>query len=86
MLICPTAVYIPVIYFFFPETRQRSLEDINAQFGETVAVHYFNATEEEEVKEYAKSIEIEEMGGNRQTTDATREVEVGRTPLEAKHA
>ena len=85
VLICPTAVYIPVIYFFFPETRQRSLEDINAQFGETVAVHYFNATEEEE-KEYAKAIEIQEMGGNRQATDATREVEVGRTPLEAKHA
>jgi MFS family permease len=85
VLICPTAVYIPVIYFFFPETRQRSLEDINAQFGETVAVHYFNATEEEE-KEYARAIEIEEMGGNRQATPATREVEVGRTSLEAKHA
>jgi MFS family permease len=85
VLICPTAVYIPVIYFFSPETRQRSLEDINAQFGETVAVHYFNATEEEE-KEYARAIEIEEMGANRQATNATREVEVGRTSLEAKHA
>jgi MFS family permease len=85
VLICPTAVYIPVIFFFFPETRQRSLEDINAQFGETVAVHYFNATEEEE-KEYAKAIETEEMRGSRQATDATREVEVGRTLWEAKRA
>lgn len=55
-------MYIPVIYFFFPETMNRSLEDINAQFGEDVAVHYFGATEEEE-KEYAKAIETEELAG-----------------------
>lgn len=59
VLLIPTALYIPVIYFFFPETMNRSLEDINAQFGEDVAVHYFGATEEEE-REYAKAIEEEE--------------------------
>lgn len=37
VLIIPTTIYIPVIYFFFPETKKRSLEDINAQFGEVVA-------------------------------------------------
>lgn len=42
----------------FPETRQRSLEDINAQFGETVAVRYFHATEEDE-KQYNHAIEVE---------------------------
>ncbi|KAF9892087.1 hypothetical protein FE257_002493 [Aspergillus nanangensis] len=40
VLIIPTAIYIPVIYFFFPETKQRSLEDISAQFGEVVAVEF----------------------------------------------
>ncbi|KAK4502547.1 hypothetical protein PRZ48_005972 [Zasmidium cellare] len=62
VLLIPTALYIPVIYFFFPETMNRSLEDINAQFGEEVAVHYFGATEEEE-REYAKAIENEESSG-----------------------
>jgi hypothetical protein len=72
-----------VIYFFFPETRQRSLEDINAQFGETVAVHYFNVTEEEE-KEYAKAIEVEEISGHGLATDAIHEVESGRLSVEAR--
>lgn len=62
VLLIPTAVYIPVIYFFFPETMNRSLEDINTQFGEDVAVHYYGATEEEE-KEYANAIETEEFAG-----------------------
>jgi hypothetical protein len=42
----------------FPETQMRSLEDINAQFGETVAVRYFDATAEDE-KEYERAIEVE---------------------------
>ncbi|KAK5112258.1 hypothetical protein LTR62_004419 [Meristemomyces frigidus] len=62
VMACPTAVYIPVIYFFFPETRQRSLEDINTQFGDKVAVHYFGATAAEE-EEYAHVIEVEGQGG-----------------------
>ena len=42
-------------FFFFPETKQRSLEDINAAFGEDVAVHYYGATSEEQ-QEYLKAI------------------------------
>lgn len=53
---------MPVIYFFFPETRLLSLEDINARFGDEVAVHYFGATEAEE-EEYKHAIEIEGEGG-----------------------
>ena len=47
---------------------QRSLEDINAQFGDKVAVHYFQATKEEE-EEYAHAIDVEEHQGplSRQT-------------------
>ncbi|KAK1027838.1 hypothetical protein LTS16_021112 [Friedmanniomyces endolithicus] len=62
VMACPTALYIPVIYFFFPETQNRSLEDINAEFGDKVAVHYYGATAEEQ-DEYAQAIGIEEQGG-----------------------
>lgn len=61
VLLIPTAIYIPVIYFFFPETKGRSLEDLNAQFGDSVAVHYYGATEDEE-KEYARALEVEVAG------------------------
>lgn len=55
VFIIPTAVEFVVVYFFFPETKQRSLEDINAAYGDTVAVHYYGATSEEQA-EYLKAI------------------------------
>lgn len=48
VLIVPTALHFLNVFFFFPETKQRSLEDINAAFGERVAVRYYGATAEEE--------------------------------------
>jgi hypothetical protein len=33
---CLTVISIVVIYFFYPETKQRSLEELAAYFGETV--------------------------------------------------
>lgn len=36
-----------MIYFFFPETARLSLEEIAKKFGEDVAVHVTDATEEE---------------------------------------
>ncbi|KIV99334.1 uncharacterized protein PV09_08993 [Verruconis gallopava] len=59
VLIIPTFLHLLNVYFFFPETKQRSLEDINAQFGEKVAVRYYGATEEDELA-YAKAIEEED--------------------------
>jgi MFS family permease len=59
ILICVTAVHWVNVFFFFPETKQRSLEDINVAFGEKVAVHYYGASAEEE-KQYAAAIEEEE--------------------------
>lgn len=55
VFIIPTFVLWLAVFFFFPETKQRSLEDINAAFGETVAVHYYGATTEEQ-EEYMKAI------------------------------
>lgn len=56
VLIFPTALHLAGVYFLYPETKQRSLEDINAAFGEKVAVHFYGATEEDE-EMYAKAIE-----------------------------
>jgi MFS family permease len=53
ILIVMNSLHWFIIFFFYPETKQRSLEDINESFGDKVAVHYYNATiEDEEV--YAK--------------------------------
>lgn len=39
-----------VIYFFFPETARLSLEEIAQKFGEEVAVHLTDATDEEKAE------------------------------------
>lgn len=75
VLIIPTALHLVNIYFFFPETKQRSLEDINAAFGEQVAVHYWHATQEEE-EIYAKAMadeEARERGGKKGKEEMTTE-------------
>lgn len=33
---CLTVLSVVVIYFFYPETKQKSLEELAAHFGETV--------------------------------------------------
>ncbi|KAF2466989.1 general substrate transporter [Lindgomyces ingoldianus] len=43
-------VYIPMVYFFWPETARLSLEEIAKKFGDEVAVHVNDATEEERQK------------------------------------
>ncbi|PYH61338.1 MFS sugar transporter [Aspergillus niger CBS 101883] len=58
----PTCCYWFAIYFLFPETAGRSLEDINAGFGDPVAVNYFNATAEE-IKEFDAVMHVENANG-----------------------
>jgi hypothetical protein len=55
VLIIPSAAYIVLIYFLFPETKQRTLEEIGEIFGDKVAAHYYGASEEEraEIKKNA---------------------------------
>lgn len=48
VLIIPTSIEWVIVYHYFPETKQRSLEDISEAFGDKVAVHYYQATLEEE--------------------------------------
>jgi sugar porter (SP) family MFS transporter len=47
VLIIPTAIEWVCILLWFPETKQRSLEDIAEAFGDKVAVHFFEASAEE---------------------------------------
>jgi hypothetical protein len=47
VIICWSIVFIPIIYFYFPETARLSLEEINAKFGDDVAVHINDASPEQ---------------------------------------
>ena len=47
VVICWSVFFLPVIYFFWPETARLTLEEIGKQFGDDVAVHLTDATDEE---------------------------------------
>ena len=78
VLIVPTACHIVFVFFMCPETKGRSLEDINEQFGEKVAIHWNGATEEErrEMEIAAARDEDEELKGRSdgKATEARLEV------------
>ncbi|RAH40351.1 putative MFS sugar transporter [Aspergillus brunneoviolaceus CBS 621.78] len=50
VIICWSAFFIPVIYFFFPETARLTLEEVAKNFGEEVAVRRTDATDEEKAQ------------------------------------
>ncbi|KAK4936073.1 hypothetical protein LTR10_022975 [Elasticomyces elasticus] len=47
VFICLTFVNVLIIYFWCPETKGLSLEEINALFGDEVVVHFADATEKQ---------------------------------------
>lgn len=47
MFACLTVVSVIVIYFMYPETKGKSLEELAELFGDPVVVHLTNATDEE---------------------------------------
>lgn len=50
VIICWSAFFLPCIYFFWPETARLSLEEIGKNFGDDVAVHITDATDEEKAR------------------------------------
>ncbi|KAG9252397.1 uncharacterized protein F5Z01DRAFT_690601 [Emericellopsis atlantica] len=47
VIICWSVVFVPIIYFFWPETARLTLEEIGQQFGDEVAVQLTNLGDEE---------------------------------------
>lgn len=52
--------FIPIVYFFFPETARLSLEEISARFGDDVAVHVndVSAAQRKELDEFLKRNDV----------------------------
>jgi len=44
---CLTFVSVIVVYFMYPETKGKSLEELAELFGDTVVVHLTDATDEQ---------------------------------------
>jgi len=60
VLICPSSIYLLIIYFFFPETKGRTLEEIGALFGDTnIANHWYDLNEEERNKIHEEALRVE---------------------------
>jgi hypothetical protein len=67
--------FIPIVYFFFPETAKLSLEEISARFGDDVAVHVNDVSEEQrkELDEFLGQLEVSQI---EQTTAAPKKLEI----------
>lgn len=60
IIIIPPAIEFLCVYFFFPETKQRSLEDIAEIFGDKVAVHYYQSSAEEQAMYAEAELQMDE--------------------------
>lgn len=63
-----TALTVVIVFFFYPETKGKSLEELAELFGDPVVVHLTNATDAEkeqmdqEIKNEEYRVENVEMG------------------------
>jgi hypothetical protein len=64
VLICPSIVYIVLIYLMFPETKGRTLEEIGSLFGDThIASHWYGLSEQEKEKLHEEALTLTVTGG-----------------------
>jgi hypothetical protein len=63
VIICWCIVFIPIVYFYFPETARLSLEEISARFGDDVAVHVNDVSNEQrkELDDFLKTTDVVHM-------------------------
>ncbi|KAK2814040.1 hypothetical protein FQN50_000444 [Emmonsiellopsis sp. PD_5] len=73
VIICWSAVFVPVIYFFFPETARLTLEEIAKNFGEEIAITGTDATDEEKRAIDCKLRNADLVGSN--TTNSRTDVD-----------
>ena len=66
-----------MVYFFWPETARLSLEEISAKFGDDVAVHINDVSEQErkELDDFLKTEDVVHMNTERAAIDITTEIE-----------
>lgn len=59
-------VFIPIVYFYFPETARLSLEEVAARFGDDVAVHVNDISEAQrkELDEFLKTTDVVHLEGS----------------------
>jgi len=60
LFIILTTINIPLVWYFFPETKGLSLEEIGLQFGDEVAAHLTDLSDEQR-QELDKAIVEGEM-------------------------
>ncbi|KAK5124672.1 hypothetical protein LTR85_001385 [Meristemomyces frigidus] len=63
VLICPSVCYIAAMWFLFPETKGRTLEEIGSLFGdEHVASHWYGISEEEKEEIARNALKLTKSG------------------------
>jgi hypothetical protein len=56
-------IYLPIIYFFFPETKGRTLEELGELFGDKhIAAHWYGISEKEREQIANEALAITEDG------------------------
>ncbi|KAK3672438.1 hypothetical protein LTR78_007745 [Recurvomyces mirabilis] len=64
VLICPSICYIIAIWFLFPETKGRTLEEIGTLFGdEHVASHWYGISDAEKEEIARNALKLTKSGG-----------------------
>jgi hypothetical protein len=70
-------VFIPIVYFFFPETAQLSLEEISAKFGDDVAVHINDVSDDQrkELDDFLRNKDVAHIDSDGEKNDTVNVVE-----------
>lgn len=76
-MVCPTVIYIPIIYFLFPETKGRTLEELGELFGDKhIAAHWYGLSEKEREQIARDALAVTEDGRIQETTEELKSSEV----------